>query len=95
MTATSNHGRGSAEVARPHQGAVRCDRVAPDCITDVARDVSQVRILPPADLSRTPFHIRALWVAAVALVGAHPFWVRAGMPMPAEILARLTEILNV
>lgn len=42
---TNKHGRGSAAVARPHQGAEPCDPVAADCISEL----SQVRILPPAN----------------------------------------------
>ena len=38
--------------------------------------------------------IWALWVVTVALVGAHPFWVRAGSPVPA-FLAPVMEMLNV
>lgn len=42
---TNKRGRGGAAVARPHQGAEHCDPVAADCISEV----SQVRILPPAN----------------------------------------------
>lgn len=34
-TETRDHGRGGAAVAHPYEGAVRCDRVATDHITDI------------------------------------------------------------
>lgn len=48
---------------------------------------------PPAPHARRPF-IWALWVVTIALVGAHPFWVRADMPVPA-FLTPILEMLHV
>lgn len=36
----------------------------------------------------------ALWVVTIALVGAHPLWVRAGMPVH-SFLTPILEILHV
>ena len=47
----------------------------------------------PAPRARR-FPVWALWVVTIALVGAHPLWVRAGMPVPA-FLSPVMEILNV
>lgn len=35
----------------------------------------------------------ALWALAIALVGGHPFWTAAGMPVPA-FLSPVMEMLN-
>ena len=47
----------------------------------------------PAPRARRPL-VWALWVVTIALVGAHPIWVRAGMPVPA-FLTPILEILHV
>ncbi|MBL9070448.1 MAG: hypothetical protein JNM03_10705 [Sphingopyxis sp.] len=47
----------------------------------------------PAPASRHPL-IWALWVVTIALVGAHPLWVHAGMPVP-SFLAPILENINV
>lgn len=39
------------------------------------------------------FPVWALWVVTIALVGCHPIWVAAGMPVPA-FLSPVMEILN-
>lgn len=53
----------------------------------------QIEAETPAPRQRRPI-IWALWVVTIALVGAHPFWVRADMPVPA-FLTPILEMLHV
>lgn len=56
----------------------------------IPAETLQVDTDHPAPRARRPL-IWALWVVTIALVGAHPIWVRAGMPVPAF----LTPILEI
>lgn len=47
----------------------------------------------PAPRARRPL-FWALWVVTIALVGCHPIWVAADMPVPA-FLSPILEMLNV
>lgn len=47
----------------------------------------------PAPRARRPI-FWALWVVTIALVGCHPIWVAADMPVPA-FLSPILEMLNV
>lgn len=68
----NKHGRGRSAVDRPLQGAERCERVAPDRISGVGPDVTQVRILPPANPSPPKF---TSWIEqrAARIAGAIAF----------------------
>jgi hypothetical protein len=53
----------------------------------------QVEADEPVRARRNPIKW-ALWATAIALVGAHPLWLRAGMPVP-SFLTPILEILHV